>query len=250
MNMPSRKQLKGYARDRLTGSWRFFVKAALLMLLFQFALQELLSMVFPSVSVSLASTPYFLSTLIIGMMTEILSVGALGLHMNLCRERDFTLRDLAKGFLYRPERILFWLLAMSSVSLFLALVPSSLSMILLYRRSVNVQLYLQVASISVFGALLVYLLQLPFAMVPFLYMDDPRKTTRDLMRESAQLMKGKKAKYFILQLSFLGMQLLGMLSFGFGMLWVKPYKAMTKTQFYLYACSIRRTQESSGQNSL
>ena len=47
-----------------------------------------------------------------------------------------------------------------------------------------------------------------------------------------QLMKGNLGTYFYLQLSFLGMMLLVVLSFGLAILWVQPYMTQTITLFY------------------
>ena len=47
------------------------------------------------------------------------------------------------------------------------------------------------------------------------------------------LMKGRKLRYFLLQLSFIGWWLLGILTLGLGFLWIIPYMLQTNTQFYL-----------------
>lgn len=46
-------------------------------------------------------------------------------------------------------------------------------------------------------------------------------------------MKGRKLRYFLLQLSFIGWWLLGILTLGLGFLWIIPYMLQTNTQFYL-----------------
>ena len=49
---------------------------------------------------------------------------------------------------------------------------------------------------------------------------------------SRQLMKGHKMDLFILDLSFIGWWLLGIISCGIGLLWVMPYYRQTKANFY------------------
>lgn len=49
---------------------------------------------------------------------------------------------------------------------------------------------------------------------------------------STQLMRGHKWEFFVLQLSFLGWILLGMLSLGIGFFWITPYINATSAAYY------------------
>ncbi|MFD1319241.1 DUF975 family protein [Loigolactobacillus zhaoyuanensis] len=49
---------------------------------------------------------------------------------------------------------------------------------------------------------------------------------------SRQLMYGHKMDYFILMLSFLGWDLLGVITLGIGFLWIAPYQSATYAAFY------------------
>ena len=46
------------------------------------------------------------------------------------------------------------------------------------------------------------------------------------------LMKGCRVKFFFLLLSFIGVFLLGLLSFGIGLVLVMPYMVMTQLLFF------------------
>ena len=46
-------------------------------------------------------------------------------------------------------------------------------------------------------------------------------------------MKGHKGRLFYIVLSFLGMDILVLLSLGIGSLWIMPYQSQTYTLFYL-----------------
>lgn len=54
----------------------------------------------------------------------------------------------------------------------------------------------------------------------------------DCITESKLLMYGHKMRYFLLQLSFLGWILLGVLTLGIGFLWISPYMTATNAAFY------------------
>jgi uncharacterized membrane protein len=63
--------------------------------------------------------------------------------------------------------------------------------------------------------------------------DYPQKRPKELLSYSKQLMKGNRGRLLYLQLSFIGMFFLVLLSFGIAMFWVYPYLNMTLTEFYL-----------------
>lgn len=50
-------------------------------------------------------------------------------------------------------------------------------------------------------------------------------------------MDGHKMEFFVLQLSFIGWDLLGMLTLGIGYLWISPYKQMTFVNYYRHLTS-------------
>ncbi|KRM95211.1 DUF975 family protein [Loigolactobacillus rennini] len=53
-----------------------------------------------------------------------------------------------------------------------------------------------------------------------------------MITRSRQLMYGHKMDYFLLVLSFLGWDLLGVLTLGIGFLWIAPYQNATYAAFY------------------
>ena len=73
---------------------------------------------------------------------------------------------------------------------------------------------------------------LSYVLVVPLYIDCPQTGALELLRESRILMKGNKGRYFYMELSFLGIALLGTLSCFIGLLWVIPYAEMTALEFY------------------
>ena len=71
-----------------------------------------------------------------------------------------------------------------------------------------------------------------YAMAKFIKVDNPEMDANQCITESRKLMKGHKWRLFILDLSFIGWYLLGMLCLGIGVLWVIPYHETAKAQFY------------------
>ena len=69
-----------------------------------------------------------------------------------------------------------------------------------------------------------------YSMATFLQMDHPDWSPMRCMQESRLMMRGHKWELFVLQLSFLGWQLLSMIPGA--VVFVKPYVSLTETVFY------------------
>ena len=82
------------------------------------------------------------------------------------------------------------------------------------------------AALLVPGLILSY----AYAMASFLQVDHPDWSPVRCMRESRLMMRGHKWELFVLQLSFLGWQILATIP-GVS-IFVKPYVAFTETVFY------------------
>lgn len=54
----------------------------------------------------------------------------------------------------------------------------------------------------------------------------------EAINKSRELMNGHKWEYFLLELSFIGWDLLGCLSLGIGFLWILPYIKATEAEYY------------------
>ncbi len=71
-----------------------------------------------------------------------------------------------------------------------------------------------------------------YSMAYFVKIDNPEYSAKQALDESERLMKGKKMKLFLLDLSFIGWYILGALCFGIGTLWVNAYQQAARTEFY------------------
>ncbi|MBQ7934599.1 MAG: DUF975 family protein [Lachnospiraceae bacterium] len=85
----------------------------------------------------------------------------------------------------------------------------------------------------VLGALLFTITVLGISQVFYLLLDFPELSVKELLQKSNQLMKGHRMRYLCLQLRFVPMLLLGILSLGIGMFWVLPYVNTATTIFFL-----------------
>ena len=72
-----------------------------------------------------------------------------------------------------------------------------------------------------------------YRMVPYILADNPKLGADNAITLSRRMMDGSKADLFVLELSFIGWYLLGILALGVGILFVYPYYNATEAQLYL-----------------
>lgn len=91
------------------------------------------------------------------------------------------------------------------------------------------------------GVLLIIILIVPvtivtlmFSQIIYILADNPEIGVIDAAKESCRLTKGYKGNIFVLQLSFIGLVLLSILTMGILLLWVMPYMQVTFSELYLY----------------
>lgn len=79
-----------------------------------------------------------------------------------------------------------------------------------------------------------------YAMTPFILADHPEMTAKQAIEASKEMMDGYKGDLFVLELTFLGWDLLCILTLGIGSLWLTPYKAAAEAAFYRELLAQRR----------
>ena len=79
-----------------------------------------------------------------------------------------------------------------------------------------------------------------YAMTPFILADHPEMTAKQAINASKEMMDGYKEDLFVLELTFLGWDLLCILTLGIGSLWLTPYKAAAEAAFYRELLAQRR----------
>jgi uncharacterized membrane protein len=72
-----------------------------------------------------------------------------------------------------------------------------------------------------------------YSMVPYILADNPNIGTRRAVELSNRMTRGEKWNMFVLDLSFIGWYLLGMIALFVGVLFVLPYVNATKAELYL-----------------
>jgi uncharacterized membrane protein len=71
-----------------------------------------------------------------------------------------------------------------------------------------------------------------YSMAPFLMQEHPELSPMEALKSSKAMMKGHKGELFTLELTFIGWDLLNLLTWGIGSLWLNPYKNAAHAVFY------------------
>lgn len=81
--------------------------------------------------------------------------------------------------------------------------------------------------------ILIYIAVARYEMAFFIANDNPELTCMECIGASKEMMDGNCVKYFLLNLTFIGWEILSILTLGLGYLWLRPYKYAVKADFYM-----------------
>ena len=73
---------------------------------------------------------------------------------------------------------------------------------------------------------------LSYSQTYYILKDHPELSPNEAITASKNRMQGKKGKYFLLNLSFIGWMFLSILTLGIGFLWLAPYMSTSLATFY------------------
>lgn len=223
-------ELKRLAREYLIGN---YITPILAMLIASFLPAMVLapfSMDLPA-EINFTTVTYGIAALIIQILGQLLTIGVTRIHLLLANKQQATLMDLFWAFRNRPDRFILAALLFFGIMLIPA-VPSGICVALLVKtKSISAYLLLGITLIvlSIIGLIFTYMYNLIYP----LYIENQEMAVLEGFRTSRILMRGNKMRLFVLQLSFIGWQLLALCSMGIGLLWINPYITQTSANFYL-----------------
>lgn len=223
-------ELKRLAREFLNGNYTILIVAMLIAsLLPSLVLAPFSAGVTPKLDAVLVT--YVLAAVIIQVLGQLLTAGLVRMHLRLAQNQPFSYKDLFWIFHSRPDRFILAALLFFGILLIPAAAGAA-GIFFLADTGSALGYVLAAAVILAVVAAELYLTYM-FGLIYPLYIDHPEMTVLEGFRTSRMLMKGNKLRRFLLQLSFIGWQILGFLSAGIGILWVSPYMRQTTANFYL-----------------
>ncbi len=253
----SRRELKYLARSQMSGHWGLLIGTVLLPTVISFLAIQLTSVV--TVTSTATYIIDYVITFIVQVLVAVLDVGASLIFLKCACNMPAKIGDLFHGYQNNLSCALFigfvFVLISSICSIPCDIMsPQLLNATDLILTQITEESTLNEAMLAYSTyysvlmsyyvvmfccSLVAFLIELMFMPAYYLMLDYPDKDAKSILKLSIEIMKGNKLRYVILQLSFLPLLLLGMLSFGIGLIWVLPYMNMTKANFYLDIMAVR-----------
>lgn len=180
---------------------------------------------------SVQTVTLYLAEFIIAVLATVLTFGEFKIHLNMARKKEYTLSQLFYGFRNQTERYLLFSLLLTVLTL-LCLLPFYAGFLLFSAKITVARVFLLILSFLV-SLILTVLVQIQFQLLYFVALDYEEMGLSDVLKTSFKMIKNHRGHLFYIYLSFIGMMVLALLSFGIGLLWVEPYQMQTLTNFYL-----------------
>lgn len=223
-------ELKRLAREHLAGKWGFVIGTNLLLFAIAFICILPFSM---SIAFYPTSGQYYifeLARFVISLICILFSIGIFYIYMQISRGAYCSMRDFTFAFRNRPIRFIGAYFLLTILTNLPMLPFDILNAYVQQHYSIGLKALVILAGIVgyVFHIILMY----RYFIVYYLLIEYPEKKVIDTFQYCASLMNGNKGRAFYLSLSFIGMILLSVLTFGIGLLWILPYIQQTKVQLY------------------
>ncbi|MCD7715847.1 MAG: DUF975 family protein [Lachnospiraceae bacterium] len=235
MEKPVIKEIKCYARCVLKGHHAVLAGVTLLLTALNLVLSYLALMASPSGTGILSMLIYFGCSIVVNIIYYILLAGLYRIYLDICNNHPFRWTDLFSMFTEHPEPVAIYSILQFFVTwIFVQIAFWWLEVVLnlLFYGEVSISNVLFTTAVLVIAAVLFIAIEISFSMTLFVHANDSDLSFKEMMKESWNLMSGMWLRYLRMQLSFIGMYLLGLLSFGIGLLFVNPYVYTTSGYFY------------------
>lgn len=173
----------------------------------------------------------YIANLALSIPVSVFQIGISLCCLNIACGRTMMISDIFYGFRYQFGKSIKLAAVFVLISQFYAL-PGNVFTYLTQIGAPWPQLLLSLLLYAA-GALIYVILSLNISQMFLLFLDFPGYSAGELIRLSARVMKGHKARLFCIQLSFIPLMLLSVLTFFIGDLWLTPYMNLTYTFFFL-----------------
>ncbi len=221
-------QLKGIAKERSLGKYGTLIGANLMI----FAIQFLISAV---TTVSSGGSIILIVinniiTLIVNILLGLLVSGKAYLYMNLLYSQPVSTSDIFFGLRQQPQKAVIIQSVFVLVDFFIS-IPSQI-LLVTYQHSPSIETMTAVLIALCVSMIVNVIVSLIYSQSFFLLHDFPDRSAREILATSRRLMKGNKFRLFYLNVSFLPLYLLGVVTLFVPLLWVSVYRYASTCAFY------------------
>ena len=227
-NLSSAAQLKAIAKERSLDKYGTLIAANVII----FAIQIIISgitTISSSGNLLIFVINQFIS-LIVSILLGLLVSGKAYLYMNLVYSQTISASDIFFGLKQHPEKAVA-IQALFVIVDFLVSLPAALLLFFSgYNPSMNTYIAITVALI--FGIAINIYVSLTYSQAFFLLHDFPDRSAKELLLTSRNLMNGNRLKLLYVNISFIPLYVLGVISLFIPLLWISVYRYATIAAFY------------------
>lgn len=174
---------------------------------------------------------HYVLQLIVSIFTSVFQVGISLFCLNVTCGRALKYSDIFYGFRTQFGKSLKLAAVLMLVNELCYLPSNILSYLIRHNASRN---FILIMTLIFAMCLILYIpCSLAISQMFLLLLDFPGYSAGELIKLSNHIMKGHKGRLFYIQLSFLPLILLSLLTLGIGNLWITPYMNITYTLFFL-----------------
>ena len=232
-------ELKARAKGQLLGKYGTVIPAVLAVEIIMLSISGVIS--FP---LNPQTIPGAIGSFIVECLMQLLGgifiAGQTYLYLNISCGGNIRVSDVFYGFTHHPDRAI--LIQLLQLLLMLAAYVPLFVVLGLWMVIDSIYMLIPVAVAFCFGLIVSVIISLMYSQSYFVMLDFPDFTALQCLRFSRRIMKGSKARRFYLDMSFIPLYLLGLLTCCIGLLFVIPYVNTTYSNFYLELMSKRNGQ--------
>lgn len=227
----SSSELKAIAKEHLFGKYSTAI-GALIIVFMIVSFVSFFSTIFINTTTIVGIVLNFLVSFVISVLTGLFTSGERYFYLKISCGRPVTISDVFYGFKLFPNKAVLIQLYLS-ICLYIAMLPMTITSYMVTRSPKNSLLMLLYSLSMILYGVVTIIISLVYSQAMFLLHDFPNYSAKELLAMSRKLMNGSKGRLFYLNVSFLPLLLLGILSCGIAYLWLVPYMNATRTEFFL-----------------
>jgi uncharacterized membrane protein len=224
----SAAQLKSIAKERSLDKYGTLITANVLIFVIQVIISGITT-VSSSGSLLIFGINQII-TLVVNILLGILVSGKAYLYMNLVYSQTISASDIFFGLRQHPEKAVI-LQSLFVVVDFLTSLPASLLFFFFFRTQ-STNMYTALLLVLVLGIVVNVYVSLTYSQAFFLLHDFPERSAKELLLTSRNLMQGNRLRLLYLNLSFIPLYILGVVSLFIPLLWISVYRYASVAAFY------------------
>ncbi len=227
-NLSSASQLKAIAKERSLDKYGTLIAANVIIFVIQIVVSGITT-VSSSGSLLIFIINQFIS-LIVSILLGLLVSGKAYLYMNLVYSQTISTSDIFFGLKQHPEKAV----AIQSLFVIVDFLVSLPAALILFFTGVDSSTDLFIALIVALAAGLAVniFVSLTYSQAFFLLHDFPERSAKELLATSRRLMQGNRLHLLFINISFIPIYVLGIISLFIPLLWVSVYRYATIAAFY------------------